>query len=35
MTTIMMTTMFYNKNLGDEDLENKDLFHVTTNTTTM
>jgi hypothetical protein len=30
-----MTTILYNKNLEDEDLENKDLFHVTTNTTTM
>jgi hypothetical protein len=30
-----MTTMFCNKNLEDEDFKNKDLFHVTTNTTTM
>jgi len=29
-----MTTIFCNKNLEDEDLKNKDLFHVTTNTTT-
>jgi hypothetical protein len=29
-----MTTIFCNKNLEDEDLKNKNLFHVTTNTTT-
>lgn len=35
MTTITMTTMLCNKNLEDEDFKNKDLFYVTTNTTTM
>jgi hypothetical protein len=35
MTTIVMTTMLCNKNLEDEKFKSKDLFHVTTNTTTM